>query len=139
MEPLGRQYALYNPSPQKVVRPPTTPTSFSGGSWIYAVKKMDWSSLRASCSWMCSWLLESVSRWISLFLRACLPRACLREVLDENSGSGVAVFSIVVSTQTRHTHRLHVCHIYAYIGVVWGVNVGRHIWHTWSVWDMTGT
>ena len=24
--------------------------------------------------------------------------------------------------------------IYAYIGVVWGVNVG--MWHTWSVWDI---
>ena len=22
----------------------------------------------------------------------------------------------------------------AYIGVVLGVNVGKHIWHTWSVW-----
>ena len=29
-------------------------------------------------------------------------------------------------------------YIYAYVGVVWGVNVIRHIWHTWSVWEPFG-
>ena len=28
---------------------------------------------------------------------------------------------------------------YAYIGGIWGVNVGIYIWHTWSVWDTSNT
>ena len=36
------------------------------------------------------------------------------------------------------TQTLHGTAIYAYIGVVSGVNVGIYIyiWHTWNVWDI---
>ena len=40
------------------------------------------------------------------------------------------------SSTTIPRHDPWDCHIYRSVGVVWGVNVYRHIWHTWSVWDM---
>ena len=52
--------------------------------------------------------------------------------VSNSRGLPSRILHIVVS-QT-----LHVCHIYFYIGVVWGVNVGIYgIPRTWSVWVWT--
>ena len=50
--------------------------------------------------------------------------------MEHRSSSADRVFD----DQNTHAVTLHVCHIYADQLGWFGGSMGRHIWHTWSVW-----